>query len=440
MPTPAIVIENLSKHYFLGSIGHQTLRELLQSMGRRIKGAPPLEHYKDAHTGRHEAEGPQVMTPKNKRELWALRNINLEINQGETLGIIGRNGAGKSTLLKVLSRITEPTSGRAKVTGKVASLLEVGTGFHPELTGRENIFLNGAVLGMSRKEITKKLEEIIYFSEVERFIDTPVKRYSSGMTVRLAFAVAAHLESDILIVDEVLAVGDSTYQKKCIDKMKDTVKSGSTVLFVSHQLATLKNLCERSILLDHGMLIKDGPSETVISEYLSSSSLSGGQRMWSEAEAPGTEEARLRGIRILSGDKATDQASIDKATAIEIEFDSLAHKTRLSCCIHLMDKTGNVVFVSMNLPSVNSIKDPMGGKPYPKGRFCTRCTIPPNFLNDGYYSVKAFLIKDITHILAAVEDAANFFVVDTGVMRHEYHGAWPGCIRPKMPWTTEHLA
>lgn len=439
MPHLAIEIEDLSKHYLLGSIGHRSLKESLQSLGRKIRNAPPIEHYEDVHTGRHEAEGPQAITPASKRELWALRNINLKINQGETLGIIGRNGAGKSTLLKILSRITEPTSGRAKVTGKVASLLEVGTGFHPELTGRENIFLNGAVLGMDRKEINKKLDEIIAFSEVERFIDTPVKRYSSGMTVRLAFAVAAHLESDILIVDEVLAVGDSTYQKKCIDKMKETVKSGSTVLFVSHQLATLKNLCERSVLLDHGMLIKDGPSESVISEYLNNASLSGGQRLWSEKDAPGTEDARLRAVRILSEGTATDQVPIDKPTTIEIEFDNLANDTRLSCCIHLIDKTGSIVFVSMNLASANAEKDPMSGKPYPKGRFSTRCTIPPNFLNDEYYSIRAFLIKDVTHILATVEDAANFFVVDTGAMRHEYHGGWPGCVRPKMAWSTERL-
>ena len=436
METPIIEVEHLSKRYKLGNIGHQSIRDATQAWIHKIKGTSPGPNYTDIHSGRYEAEGPRAINPDEKNILWALKDINLNVNQGETLGIIGRNGAGKSTLLKILSRITEPTEGLAKIRGKITSLLEVGTGFHPELTGRENIFLNGAILGMSRKEIGSKLDDIISFSEMGRFIDTPVKRYSSGMTVRLAFSVAAHLEADILIVDEVLAVGDSSYQKKCIDKMKETVRAGSTVLFVSHQLATLKNLCKRSILLDQGHLIQDGPSEDIIASYLSSAKLSGGQRLWEVENAPGTDEARLCAIRVVSSGKTTDQAPIDKPVTIEIEFENRKKGTHLSCCIHLLDKTGNIVFVSMNLPSVNQGMDPMSGHAYPEGTFCTRCTIPENFLNDEYYSIKVFLIKDVTHILAVVEDAVSFCIIDTGAMRHEYHGSWPGCIRPKLNWST----
>ena len=250
MPQPAIRVENLSKLYHIGLAQqrHDTLREsLVDSLrGLGLRFSRRTEHTPD--------------------ELWALEDVSFEVRPGEAMGIIGRNGAGKSTLLKILSRITEPTSGRAVINGRVGSLLEVGTGFHPELTGRENIYLNGAILGMTRKEIEKKFDEIVSFSEIEKFLDTPVKRYSSGMYVRLAFAVAAHLEPEILLVDEVLAVGDAAFQKKCLGKMGEVAEEGRTVLFISHQMDMIKALCNSALLLKSGKIAKTGPSGTVIDE------------------------------------------------------------------------------------------------------------------------------------------------------------------------------
>lgn len=253
-----ISVENVSKAYRLGLIGGKTLRDDLQRWCARARGKPdPLLKIGQKDHGNRDGE-----------TVWALRDVSFEVKQGEVLGIIGRNGAGKSTLLKILSQVTAPTTGHIKVKGRIASLLEVGTGFHPELTGRENIFLNGAILGMTRAEIQSKLEEIIAFSGVEKYIDTPVKRYSSGMYVRLAFAVAAHLEPEILVVDEVLAVGDAEFQKKCLGKMGDVAQRGRTVLFVSHNMAAVRSLCARAVRLHSGTLVEDGASEEVISHYL----------------------------------------------------------------------------------------------------------------------------------------------------------------------------
>lgn len=263
MPT-VIAVEHLSKIYHLGQIGTGTFSRDLELWLARVRGKPnPFLKIGQADDGNRDAE-----------EIWALRDVNLTIEQGEVLGIIGRNGAGKSTLLKILSRVTAPTSGRIRVKGRIASLLEVGTGFHPELTGRENIYLNGAILGMSRDEIGRKFDEIVDFSEVEKFIDTPVKRYSSGMYVRLAFAVAAHLDPEILVVDEVLAVGDAEFQKKCLGKMGDVAKEGRTVLFVSHNMAAVESLCERVILIRSGQIQESGLASDVIAKYLSESTSS----------------------------------------------------------------------------------------------------------------------------------------------------------------------
>lgn len=258
-----IKAESLGKKY---TIGHQSSQEryyaLRDVMARNLKGL--WQNARDIWSGKKVIQGDEV------EEFWALKDVNFEIRQGEAVGIIGRNGAGKSTLLKVLSRITEPSAGKVTIKGRVASLLEVGTGFHPELTGRENVYLNGAILGMSRREIRSKFDEIVDFAEVEKFLDTPVKRYSSGMYVRLAFAVAAHLEPDILVVDEVLAVGDILFQKKCLGKMANISKTDRTILFVSHNLQAIKTLCSRSVLLDTGEIVIDGPTQTVIDHYKSS--------------------------------------------------------------------------------------------------------------------------------------------------------------------------
>jgi lipopolysaccharide transport system ATP-binding protein len=267
MPQPIIEVQNLSKLYELGTIGGRTLRESLERGWYRMRGKEHLLHKIGA---KHQMVGPDhPQAGPRPNTMWALKDVSFEVKEGEVLGIIGRNGAGKSTLLKLLTRITEPTSGRALVYGRVASLLEVGTGFHPELTGRENIYLNGAVLGMKKAEVARKFDEIVAFSEVEQFIDTPVKRYSSGMYVRLAFAVAAHLDPEVLLVDEVLAVGDAAFQKKCLGKMGDVAKGGRTVLFVSHNLPSIQALCPRTILVERGRVAAGGVTSEVIGTYLS---------------------------------------------------------------------------------------------------------------------------------------------------------------------------
>ena len=268
----AITVEGLAKRYRIGELqsAYGTLRESLVSGARRLARLDHTPHYE---------------------ELWALKDVSFELQQGDVLGVVGRNGAGKSTLLKILTRITTPTCGRATIHGRVGSLLEVGTGFHPELTGRENVFLNGSVLGMKRKEIARKFPDIVEFSGVERFIDTPVKRYSSGMSVRLAFAVAAHLEPEVLLIDEVLAVGDAEFQRRCLGRMEDLSESGRTVIFVSHQMQAVSQLCDRALQLEDGQIVNDGPASDVVAQYLQSVGGGGSERYWPDlATAPGDEQ------------------------------------------------------------------------------------------------------------------------------------------------------
>ena len=308
MPTPAIIVNNLSKSYRLGVIGRQTLQDEVRYWWHKFRGRNPLEYMgkigqpatriparlaSESVAGRQHPES-RIQQPatsnENPNTFWALKDISFEVEQGEVLGIIGRNGAGKTTLLKILTRITEPTSGTAAMNGRVASLLEVGTGFHPELTGRENIFLNGSILGMKKDEITSKFEEIVEFAELHQFIDTPVKRYSSGMYVRLAFAVAAHLDPEILLIDEVLAVGDVEFQKKCLGKMKDVAGQGRTILFVSHNMTAIQNLCKRVLLIDKGRITEDGTADRVISQYLDQNLLEG------SIASAGEIEKRMEGV------------------------------------------------------------------------------------------------------------------------------------------------
>lgn len=300
----AIEVINISKRYRIGlkeQLQHSFASAIFNFFSRpfinyrkyrSLYRFDDIESYPDAYS---DAGSSDI--------IWALRDVSFELKQGEVLGIIGRNGAGKSTLLKILSKITDPTSGYAKIHGNISSLLEVGTGFHPELTGRENIYLNGTILGMRKREIDRKLDEIVDFSGVEKFIDTPVKRYSSGMKVRLAFSVAAHLEPDILIIDEVLAVGDAEFQKKCINKMEDVGTQGRTVLFVSHNIPAVTRLCDRTILLESGMVIHDGPTDKVVSSYLSAGLGTKAAREWSDQkQAPSGSLARLRAVRVRGAD------------------------------------------------------------------------------------------------------------------------------------------
>lgn len=370
--------------------------------------------------------------------IWALKNVHFEVKRGEAVGVIGRNGAGKSTLLKVLSRITEPTSGYADVYGRLSSLLEVGTGFHPELTGRENIYLNGAILGMKREEIQRKFDEIVAFSEIEKFIDTPSKHYSTGMYLRLAFSVAAHLEPDILLVDEVLAVGDASFRKKCVGKMGEVTRQGRTVLFVSHSLGILASLCPRAILLSQGTVVADGPSREVIGKYLQEGVERSGEYVWSDpTTAPGSDKVRLHAIRIVSGDQPSADVSIEEPIHIEIEFWNLQPGTELSTSIQLLDKMGVEVLSSANFPSASLTRDEWFDKPYPAGLFKSSCTIPGHFLNEGLYSVSVLVFNRVSHVELNAKEVIRFNVQDTGSMGAEWRGRWAGVVRPRLAWQTK---
>jgi homopolymeric O-antigen transport system ATP-binding protein len=421
---PIITVQNLSKQFRLGAnaYAHQNLRE---AFATRVRSPfRPVQNHGDT----------------SKELVWALRDVSFEVQPGEVVGVIGRNGAGKSTLLKILSRITEPTSGRAELYGRVGSLLEVGTGFHPELTGRENIFLNGAVLGMKRREIERKFDEIVAFSEIERFLDTPVKRYSSGMYMRLAFAVAAHLEPEILLVDEVLAVGDADFQAKCLGKMGEVARGGRTVLYVSHNLNSVLGLCPRSILIAEGRIHADGPTSDVITSYVSRGTNLSGERVWKNPEtAPGNEKLRLRAVRVVSAGKITSEVDIATDVRIEIEFWNLRPGARVTTSIHLLDRMKTGVLASANLPSANLAQDRWDDRPYPEGVFRTVVTLPGNLLNEGRYHVNVILLTGFTNMEVFVEGAITFNVYESGAMRGEYAGKWLGVVRPKLAWQTELL-
>ena len=367
--------------------------------------------------------------PISQEDFWALKDVSFEIRRGEVVGIIGRNGAGKSTLLKVLSRITEPTSGRARIRGRVASLLEVGTGFHPELTGRENIFLNGAILGMSRKEVRSKFDEIVGFAEVEQFIDTPVKHYSSGMYLRLAFAVAAHLESDILIVDEVLAVGDASFQKKCLGKMEETSQQGRTILFVSHNLAAVNQLCGRALWLADGRVAGEGQTFEVVAKYLRDGDSFNCERSWQfPGNAPGDDRVRLIGGRLRQGSRVAPAVDINRPMLIEMDLLLLRDARNLFASFFLSDAQGTTLFVSCDW------------RPNLLERGAYRCVaeIPAHTLAEGCMSVllQAFFFEP--HVLCFHEpNALSFEGVESdhpGSIRGPYRGSWPGSVRLRLAW------
>jgi lipopolysaccharide transport system ATP-binding protein len=418
MDGPAIRVGNLGKRYRLasgpGRMDYRTLRESLTSLMRK------------PFSGRAKGQ-----------EFWALNGIDFEVKPGEVVGIVGRNGAGKSTLLKVLSRITKPTKGFVELNGRVGSLLEVGTGFHPELTGRENIFLNGSILGMARREIAAKFDEIVAFAEVEKFLDTPVKRYSSGMYVRLAFAVAAHLEPEILIVDEVLAVGDATFQRKCLGKMGEVSKTGRTILFVSHNMQAITRLCPRAILLDRGKVIADGPSPEVTRAYLHSDQGTSASRVWNDpATAPGNAIAKLKAFRIRDREGSTREVFYtDEPVGMEITFEVLqaGHVMLPNFPVHNDDSV--CVFHTLDA-------DPQWKRTRrPPGTYTTTAWIPGDLLNEGTLMVGASVTtyEPVTiHFHEA--DAVAFQVIDRGdgmSTRGDYHGAYPGAIRPRLEWQTK---
>jgi len=434
MPDTVIKAENLGKSYIIGHQeeiggGYLALREVL------------VHNIKNFwHKTKDIIQGNPIIQGSTREDFWALKDVSFEIQRGEAVGIIGRNGAGKSTLLKILSRITEPSAGRVTIKGRVASLLEVGTGFHPELTGRENIYLNGSILGMTRIEIKRNFDEIVSFSGVEKFLDTPVKRYSSGMYVRLAFAVAAHLEPEILVIDEVLAVGDAEFQKKCLGKMGEVASEGRTVLVVSHNMGAILNLCQNTILLNQGKLIKAGNTEEVVRYYLASNNKKDEVSAWNEPEkAPGNKIFRLHAVRINSDGAYKTDVAIDKDIQIEVEYWILQPGTISHTSIHLLDKLGTVVLASTNFPSASIKPDQWFDKPHPVGLFKTSCTIPANFLNEGIYSIHVILLSNKGADEVFVKDVTSFTVYETGEMRKEYTGVWIGVVRPKLAWKTELL-
>lgn len=402
-----IKAENVSKHYRLGKLGSGRLREDIANF---IKRKPSVNN---------------EINHNSKQEIWALRNVNFEVEHGEVLGFIGNNGAGKSTLLKIISRITLPTSGCVFGKGRIASLLEVGTGFHIELTGRENIYLNGNILGMNKKEITSRLDEIIDFSGIERFIDTPVKRYSTGMYMRLAFAVAAHLDPEILIIDEVLAVGDAEFQRKCLGKMKEvSSQQGKTVLFVSHNMQALKNLCHRCIVLDRGKIIDEGKPEFVIGNYLKKQKNNFTHQSYEHPQtAPGNDYIRIKEA-VLRADYLDGFDVIDIRTPINIhlEFWYLnIEPCDLIVGVQLHTFSGECIF---DICSEN--------KKYNNGLFEVDSSIPGNFLNDGNYYISVEFVKNTTQRLFYFEACISFEVED---YRRDtaWFGKWIGAVRPSFP-------
>ncbi|MCD6347482.1 MAG: ABC transporter ATP-binding protein, partial [Bacteroidales bacterium] len=369
--------------------------------------------------------------------IWALRNVSFKVEQGELLGIIGRNGAGKSTLLKILTKIIDPTFGRAEIRGRVSSLLEVGTGFHPELTGRENVYLNGTILGMTKSEVKRKFDEIVAFSDIEKFLDTPVKRYSSGMRVRLAFSVAAHLEPEILLVDEVLAVGDLRFQQKCLNKMEEAGKKGRTVLFVSHNLQAVTRLCERAILLEAGQVIDDGPIHQVMNTYLKSDSGSKAVREWPDPDkAPTGKVARLRAVRVRDEDgRITENIDIDKPFTIEMEYDVLKSGSVLLPHFGFRNEQGQSVFVTVDI-------DPEWRKrPRPTGHYISTVRIPGNLLAEGMLFVNCHLMTLNPDVKQFSENSVVAFNVldnfDGNSARGDYARNMPGIVRPLLNWNTQ---
>jgi lipopolysaccharide transport system ATP-binding protein len=366
----------------------------------------------------------------------AVKDVSFEVERGEVVGIIGRNGAGKSTLLKILSRITEPSSGFIDVHGRVGSLLEVGTGFHMELSGRENVYLNGAILGMKKAEIDRKFDEIVDFAEVNRFIDTPVKHFSTGMQLRLAFAVAAHLEPEILLVDEVLAVGDSRFQKKCLSKMQDVGQHGRTVLFVSHDMNAVTRLCPRCLLLDDGRLVKDGAAHEVVSSYLHTGLSTAAAREWPDAQkAPCGAVARLRAVRVRNeAGQVSEALDIRKPITIEATYEVLKPGSVLMAYFNLYNDEGIHVFSS------NDLDPSWRGRKRLVGEYTSTAKIPGNLLGEGTIFVDVGLETDLQELQFYETDAVAFHVVDSlegDSARGDWAGPMSGVVRPKLKWTTD---
>jgi len=410
----AIHVNNLGKRYRIGSLYGSNYRTLRDSIVGLFQ---PREKVPNGH-------------------IWALRNISFDVKQGQVLGVVGRNGAGKSTLLKLLSRVTEPTEGEAEIRGRVGSLLEVGTGFHPELTGRENIYLNGAILGMKRTEIERKFDEIVEFAEVDKFIETPVKRYSSGMYLRLAFAVAAHLEPEILVVDEVLAVGDAEFQRKCLGKMGDVAREGRTVLFVSHNMSAVLRLTDETIVIDKGGLVMRAPTPEAVDFYLSRGYAQEGQRVWEVDEVPfSAAPFRPMAVRVLNRQgKVVNTIRSVEENSIEIEYRLSAPVTGLRVGVYLMSTHGEYVFTSFDTDEADDFERI---EARPAGHYISRCTMPADLLNEGRFVIGINASSYRVKRYFQDEQALTFTVDAAGAPGMHWPEARLGPVRPRLNWHIE---
>jgi lipopolysaccharide transport system ATP-binding protein len=435
-----IKIDKLSKRYRIG-LKNEMHDSLMSALVSFIKS--PIENYKKYRAlyrfddivdsdKRNDANNGQ------NNVIWALKDISLQVKKGEVIGIIGRNGAGKTTLLKIISKITTPTYGRAEIRGRISSLLEVGTGFHPELTGRDNVYLNGTILGMTKKEVDHKFDEIVEFSGIHKFIDTPVKRYSVGMKVRLGFSVAAHLEPEILVVDEVLAVGDYDFQKKCLNKMEDAGQHGRTVIFVSHSMPAITRLCARAILLEEGRIIDDGAAGEVVSNYITSGSGITAERVWhNQNEAPGGEVVKLRAVRIHDqSNNILNSYDIRKPIGIEMEYDVIKDNCILLPHHMLYNEEGGLVFTTIDT-------DPnWRRRPRSIGKYISTVWIPGNLLSEGMlYVTSALFVLKPRRLQFYEHDVVSFQVVDSSegdTARGDWGGPVKGVVRPLLQWENKY--
>lgn len=419
---PIIEVENISKEY---KIRHETqnlpYRTIREELARVVK--KPFNYFSGKETG--------------SEDFWALKDVSFKVEKGEILGLIGPNGAGKSTLLKVLTRVTPPTQGKAVIRGKMGSLLDIGTGFHPELTGRENIFLNGAILGMRKKEIDKKIDKIIEFSGIEKFLDTPIKRYSGGMCVRLAFSIAAFFEPDILLIDEVLSVGDASFQKKSLEKMEEVTKSGErTVIFVSHNMGAIQNLCHRTLLLNKGQVVDIGPTNEIIQKYLHSENVSSAERSWDNLRiSPGDDVMRLKSIKIKNkSGKVSENIDIRDPVFIEVEYWNLKPGSQRVAGLHFWNEEGINLFTSYDVHNKEWREKSIG-----KGLVRSTCKVPGNFFAEGRITVSLIINTHdplpTGHI--NMRDVVSFNIFDpfTGdTAKGDFDTAWPGVLRPILSW------
>ncbi len=418
----AIRVEGLGKQYRIDAVRepYQTLRD---AVTRSIRGAARRL------IGRGGRGGDELF--------WALRDVTFEVERGTALGIVGRNGAGKTTLLQILSRITAPTAGRAVLSRSTSPLLSVGTGFHPELSGRDNVFLNGSVLGMSGRYIRSRFDEIVAFAEVEKFIDTPIKHYSSGMQMRLGFAVAAFLEAEILLIDEVLAVGDAAFQKKCLAKIDDVAHHGRTVLFVSHYMAAVSQMCTKALWLDRGELRMAGDTSSVIEAYLADSAMGSGERTYSgdASHQPGNERVKLRAVRIRNASGATtDTLDVAKPFTVEVEYE--VRQLLPYAMIYFTLRTADGIAVLTSVDAYDGLVGERGREP---GIWVSRCTIMGNLLNEGAYVLDVTGAHPMVEYFFQEEAALAFTIEQTGSVIGVFPGEWPGVVSPALPWSIERV-